>query len=556
MVLVTRAGSTSSKRVRKAPSLPDFELLQLPRSAIRKKPRLKVPHEKKKKMKAVAKEVVVVINQEEEKKEMEEEKEELDAVMRSLVGDFDVAVQSPQGDLLSVDALLDPDGTGMMMPQFDSDLESRATGAWTATEDAVLESAVAEHGARRWSLIAKRLPGRVGKQCRERWHNHLNPDVLKCPWTDAEDVTIQVGVIELGHKWSEIALRLPGRTDNAVKNRYNSKIRKLGGAAVLKEAEPRVSNEDFMHELMRRNVLAEEARAPGRFSPNQIESLTSGNVEILDTPGCRWSNNEHAQLRHAVPDNTHPNDVDWAAVSRAVPSRNAQACRRHWVKYLRGEWKLSQFQAQELEPAPAFAPWTEPDPCTEGVDVEAMVESLTTHGPLLTEYANHPDLELMAIETYSEGSCDATWSSSSVLVVGKPGLSFRFHTPGIAPPPVAPPKNKGSETDSESQLETVALSKWMKRKELEDEKALTERLEMQKEKWEAMVEKTREAKKKKKNDKTTATLPSKKMSTYFHAVKPQVPLSPPSSKEPWLRTLDALAPMPPPLVAFAVPVQA
>jgi hypothetical protein len=211
-----------------------------------------------------------------------------------------------------------------------------------------------------------------------------------------------------------------------------------------------------------------------------------------------------------------------------------------------------------------LAPWTDADP-TEGVDVEAMVESMTTQEPLLAEYVNHPDLELLAIETYSEGSCDATWSSSSVLVVGKPGLSFRFHTPGITPPPpVSPPENQGSTIEPEPQLQTAALSKWMKQKGVEEKKAAKERMEKHQEKWAAMVEKTRKANKEKTNDQTTMTttttttmtLPLKKMNTYFHAVKPQVPLNPAGSKEAWVRTLDVLAAAPPPLVAFAVPVQA
>jgi hypothetical protein len=547
MVLATRASSSASpKRVRRAPILPDFELEQLPRSAIRKKPRPKVPREKKKK---TATKKVVEIDE-------EEEKEELDAVMRGLVSDFDAAAQSEKGDPLRPVELFDTDGMGMTMPQFDPDLEPRTVGPWTPAEDAVLMSAVQENGAKHWSTIAKRLPGRIGKQCRERWHNHLNPGITKCHWTHEEDMTIQMGVIELGHKWSEIAQRLPGRTDNAVKNRYNTRIRKMGGPTVLKKAEPRISDEDFMHELMRRNVLAEEAKAPGRFSPNQIESLAAGNTGIVDTPGCHWSKHEHAQLENAIPLGAPLHEIDWAAVSRAVPARNAQSCRRHWLKYLRGDWKPLPFQAREPEPEPVLAPWTDADP-TEGVDVEAMVESMTTQEPLLAEYVNHPDLELLAIETYSEGSCDATWSSSSVLVVGKPGLSFRFDTPGTTAPPVAPPENKGSGIDSEPQLETAALAKWMKQKHLEDEQASKERMEKHREMWNAMVEKTREAKKKKNDQTTTTTLPLKKMNTYFHAVKPQVPPSQASLKEqPWLRALDALAPAAPPLVAFAVPVQA
>jgi len=52
-------------------------------------------------------------------------------------------------------------------------------GPWSKEEDDIVMKLVSENGARNWSYIAKNLPGRIGKQCRERWHNHLNPDIKK-----------------------------------------------------------------------------------------------------------------------------------------------------------------------------------------------------------------------------------------------------------------------------------------------------------------------------------------------------------------------------------------
>ncbi|EYU31566.1 hypothetical protein ABFS82_12G037200 [Erythranthe guttata] len=107
-------------------------------------------------------------------------------------------------------------------------------GAWTKEEDERLISYVKQHGEGCWRSLPKSAGLlRCGKSCRLRWINYLRPDLKRGNFTrEEDDVIINLHSL-LGNKWSLIAARLPGRTDNEIKNYWNTHIkRKLIGRGI------------------------------------------------------------------------------------------------------------------------------------------------------------------------------------------------------------------------------------------------------------------------------------------------------------------------------------
>lgn len=105
---------------------------------------------------------------------------------------------------------------------------------WSAEEDEYLGQLYQKFGSRKWKCISTEInkhfweskDKRKGKQCRERWINHLDPDNKKGPFLVEEEIKLIEIQLEVGNRWSYISTFLKGRTENQVKNRFKTLVKK------------------------------------------------------------------------------------------------------------------------------------------------------------------------------------------------------------------------------------------------------------------------------------------------------------------------------------------
>ena len=173
-------------------------------------------------------------------------------------------------------------------------------------EDAILIYLVKNIGTN-WRQISKQLPGRTERQCRERYKTYLDPNLRHDPWTPEEDQLLIKLYMELGPKWAEMSKSFPGRSDNSIKNRYNTHIihrpRNTSQASRMKA----ISAKPF-------NILAQQQNPVVQMQVNQEQPrvAVAQAVEIKGTPEKAPQNDDSLQnMEEIFGDYLFPDDCEF-----------------------------------------------------------------------------------------------------------------------------------------------------------------------------------------------------------------------------------------------------
>lgn len=170
-------------------------------------------------------------------------------------------------------------------------------GPWNIEEDKKLIDWIKNNGPNNWTGCADLIPGRTGKQCRERWANALNPLLKKGLWEQEEDYIIFKLFKMIGSKWSAISNYLNGRTENSTKNRFYSTLRRYAGELKPNKVKTKMNFEHLMNYFQ----IAYEDKT--RDIDELIEKSCISENETLNIQTLKKLTREFGHLKKIVKDN-------------------------------------------------------------------------------------------------------------------------------------------------------------------------------------------------------------------------------------------------------------
>ncbi|PSS23525.1 Transcription factor like [Actinidia chinensis var. chinensis] len=156
-------------------------------------------------------------------------------------------------------------------------------GPWTAREDSLLTNYIQVHGEGNWRSLPKKAGLlRCGKSCRLRWMNYLRPDIKRGNITpDEDDLIVKMHAL-LGNRWSLIAGRLPGRTDNEIKNYWNTHLsKKLRSQGTDPNTHKKLSDPHVQEPKKRKNSNKKKKNNPKPQPQEEPEKLKVHNPKPI-----------------------------------------------------------------------------------------------------------------------------------------------------------------------------------------------------------------------------------------------------------------------------------
>nr|QHG11446.1 R2R3-MYB transcription factor 18 [Taxus chinensis] len=236
-------------------------------------------------------------------------------------------------------------------------------GPWTSSEDAVLVDYVNKHGEGNWNALHK-YSGlrRCGKSCRLRWANHLRPNLKKSAFIPEEERAILELHAKLGNKWARMAAQLPGRTDNEIKNYWNTRLKRrqraglplyppdimLHDANQYTPTQPKVADPPHDHPLLNsKTVTSSSIRFDGL---NHIAMTCNPFSGLSEISGGSVLNNPNQRLKR-LGDGSF---VQPSSISSFNDIKNTQACFNRTPTYPQPAiWDLFSAQAFPYDPDPS-----------------------------------------------------------------------------------------------------------------------------------------------------------------------------------------------------------